>query len=229
MTRLTMDYQTEEDRKAAHREYYQKHKKEILEKREKYRQENKEKISEYNKKRYQNNKEKMLEQHKQYRQEHKEEIAEKQKQYYQEHKEKISEQQKQYRQKHNDISSKRVEYMKQYYQENKEEIAENVKQYNKTPFGRAVRLLNAYRREDKKYDRGECTLTAQWIVENIFTQKCHWCPETDWTKIGCDRIDNSLPHTPDNVIPCCERCNKKRGRKTYDEFKKALRAEETTL
>ena len=90
-------------------------------------------------------------------------------------------------------------------------------------------LYNAYCRHDKNAGRGECTLTAQWIVDNIFTQKCHWCPETDWTKIGCDRIDNSLPHTPDNVIPCCERCNKNRGRKTYEEYKKALRAKETTL
>lgn len=114
----------------------------------------------------------------------------------------------------------------EYYQEHKEEIDEYQKQYqkqySKTPMGRASNLLSTYQQKDKKYNRGECTLTAEWIVENIFTQKCHWCPETDWTKIGCDRIVNSLPHTPDNVIPCCEACNKKRNRKTYDEFLKLM-------
>lgn len=119
------------------------------------------------------------------------------------------------------------EYFKQWEQEHKEEIAEYQKQYNKTPMGRALYLLQNYRRDDRNNGRGECTIpNAQWIVENIFTKPCHWCGETDWHKLGCDRIDNSLPHTPDNVIPCCEECNKKRGKKSYEEFKEALRAEE---
>lgn len=88
--------------------------------------------------------------------------------------------------------------------------------------GRAFSLLSSYQQNDKDHNRGECTLTAQWIVDNIFTQKCHWCPETDWREMGCDRIDNSLPHTPDNVIPCCKACNKNRGTMTYDEFKKQM-------
>ena len=159
-----------------------------------------EKHPEYDKQRYQDNKEEILERQKQYQQEHKEEKAKYGKQYRQEHKEELA------------------EYMKQYYQENKEEIAEIKIQYNKTSMGRAVYLLNGYRKADRKYNRGECTLTAQWIVDNIFTKPCHWCGETDWTKIGCDRIDNSLPHTPDNVIPCCGACNAKRGLMSYEEF-----------
>lgn len=167
-------YFTEEERKAAKREYMKRH--------------------------YQKHKEKK----KQYHQKHKEERLEWQRQYYQKHKE------------------ERAEYYKQWYQDHKEEALEKKKQYRQTPMGRALYLLNAYRREDKKHDRGECTLTPEWIINNIFAKKCHWCPETDWTKIGCDRIDNELPHTPDNVIPCCERCNKNRGTKSYDEYKKSL-------
>ena len=126
------------------------------------------------------------------------------KQYYREHKEAILEQQKQYRQEHKEYYT---EYMEQY-----------MKQYNKTPTGRASYLLGDYRWADKNANRGECTLTAKWIIDNIFTQPCHWCGETDWIKLGCDRIDNDKPHTPDNVNPCCEECNIKRGRKTYEEF-----------
>lgn len=176
-----------------------------------YNKERKEEILEYAKQYYQGNKEKKSEYNKQYRQEHKEEIAEHNKQYYKDNKEAILEQHKQYQQEHKEEIN---EYFKQYYQDNKE----NYKQYYQTPMGRASTLVSAYRQEDKKYNRGECTLTPEWIIDNIFTQPCHWCKKTDWHKIGCDRIDNSLPHTPDNVNPCCEECNKKRGRRTYEEF-----------
>lgn len=94
--------------------------------------------------------------------------------------------------------------------------------YSLTQKGRANNLLTSYRRSDKKYNRGECTLTADWIVEHIFNQPCHYCGKTDWKELGCDRIDNSLPHTPDNVVPCCYGCNSKRNQKTYDEFIKLL-------
>ena len=106
----------------------------------------------------------------------------------------------------------------EYYQRNKEKRAAYLAEKRKTPKGRAKMLIDSYRREDKKYDRGECALTVDWIVKNIFSQPCHYCGETDWHKIGCDRIDNSLPHTPDNVVPCCKHCNDKRGIMGYDEF-----------
>ncbi len=193
-------YFTEEERKEARRKQYR-------ESGRRWREAH----PEYFKQRYQKKKEEILDYNKQYYQDNKEKIDEQQKQYYQDNKEKV------------------LERVKQYQQEHKEVHTEYMKQYRQTPMGRACYLLNGYRKLDKEAGRGECTLTAQWIIDNIFTQKCHWCPETDWTKIGCDRIDNSLPHTPDNVIPCCAECNTKRGRKTYEEFKKALRTEETVL
>lgn len=73
---------------------------------------------------------------------------------------------------------------------------------------RANSLLTNYRRNDKIYNRGECTLTAGWIIENIFSKPCVHCGESDWRKIGCNRLDNTKPHTPDNVEPCCRRCNR---------------------
>ena len=81
--------------------------------------------------------------------------------------------------------------------------------YNKTPKGRAVYLLNRYKSSDKEHNRGESDLTSQWIVENIFSKPCAHCGETDWRKIGCNRLDNSKPHTMDNVEPCCGECNRK--------------------
>ena len=142
------------------------------------------------------------------------------KQYYQEHKEEIAEHSKQYYQ---DNKEAFAEHNKQYYQEHKEEIVEQRKQYYQTQMGRALYLVSGYRQDDKKYNRGECTLTTQWIIDNIFSgQKCIFCGKDDWTKLGCDRIDNSKPHTPDNVNPCCGECNTKRGKKEFEEFRSCM-------
>lgn len=118
------------------------------------------------------------------------------------------------------------EYHAEYYQNNKEKIAEQKAEYQveyrSTPKGRAGSLLSIYKQSDKRYNRGECTLTADWIVENIFSQPCHYCGETDWKELGCDRIDNNLPHTPDNVVSCCTECNRKRGTTPYDEYMRLI-------
>lgn len=137
-----------------------------------------------------------LEQRKQYRENHKEEIAEKQKQYYQDNKDKFAE----------------------YYQRNKEEIAEQRKQYLQTPICRANNLISGYKRKDKLYNRGDCTLTSDWVVNNIFNSKCIYCGETDWKLLGCDRIDNSLAHTEDNVVCCCGKCNREKHFMSVQEF-----------
>lgn len=97
----------------------------------------------------------------------------------------------------------RSEYLKEYRKNHKEEA----KEWYKTKKGRASYLLQNYRREDRKYNRGDCDLTVEWIIDNIFSKNCAHCNETDWRKIGCNRLDNSKPHTMDNVEPCCYKCN----------------------
>lgn len=125
-------------------------------------------------------------------------------QYYQKNREKLLAKQKEYYRDNKDI-------YKNYYERNKDKIInyqnEYQKEYDKTQMARANSLLGAYKTSDKKSGRGECTLTAKWIVENIFSKPCAHCGENDWHNIGCNRIDNDLPHTPDNVEPCCFTCN----------------------
>ena len=91
----------------------------------------------------------------------------------------------------------------------KERQLENVKKWQKTPYGRANHLLNSYRQSDRKANRGECTLTTEWIVENIFSKPCVHCGKVGWDIIGCNRVDDTKPHTKDNVEPCCFECNRK--------------------
>lgn len=86
---------------------------------------------------------------------------------------------------------------------------------------RGDRLAYHYRWHDVNTHgyNDEVDFDGQWIVDNIFDKECIYCGETDWRKLGCDRIDNTKPHTKDNVVPCCTRCNKLRSNKfTVDEM-----------
>lgn len=183
-------YQTEEEKKAARREYdakrYQKNKEKVLQR-----------VAEY----YKNNREKKLEYQTAYYKENRENILEYHTEYYQTNKEKIA------------------EYQSQWKKNNPEYNAE----YRATKIGRANTLLSGYRREDKDKNRGECTISGKWISENIFDgQTCRYCGESDWTKLGVDRKDSSLPHTPDNCVPCCKYCNDKKGTTPYTQYMRMI-------
>lgn len=93
------------------------------------------------------------------------------------------------------------------------------KKYRDTPIGRAFYMVTNYNNADSKYERGKGDLTPKWIVENILFQPCVHCGKTGWDIIGCNRLDNSKPHTMDNVEPCCKECNDKLH---YDEIRKKV-------
>ena len=74
--------------------------------------------------------------------------------------------------------------------------------------GRAQRQYQQYKFMDKRNGFEESIdFDAKWIVDNIYKQPCKHCGETDWHKLGCNRIDNTKPHTKDNVESCCFHCN----------------------
>ena len=153
---------------------------------------------------------------KKYYESHKEEILKKNKEYQENNKEVISERAKRYRlanadklQAYRDSNKEKTkEYNRQYYLKRREEIiklrTEYNKEYSKTQMGRAQRQFQQYKFMDKRNGFGDVIdFDARWIVDNIYTKKCAYCDETDWRKLGCNRIDNSKGHTRDNVEPCC--------------------------
>ena len=106
---------------------------------------------------------------------------------------------------------KNRDYQKEWYSNNRENRIEI-----------ARRRANSNNTADKQ--RGldiSKNVSSSWIVENIFSgQKCVYCGDQDWKHLGCDRIDNSKPHTADNVVCSCGLCNIERAdRYTVEEFK----------
>lgn len=114
------------------------------------------------------------------------------------------------------------ERKRKYYIEKRDKLKGYSTEYRKSKHGRANAMVRDYGRADKDAGRGECTLTGEWIEENIFTSVCHYCGETDWHKLGCDRKDSSLPHTPENCVPCCKHCNDKKNKTPYEEFMRMI-------
>ena len=169
----------------------------------KYYQEHKEYFAEHNRNWYENHKEEKLEYNKEFKETHKEDIKKWAKTSYERNKD------------------KHTERKKVYAEKNKEHIKEKQREWAQTKSGKACSRLHKYKLMDLKYCGGGTTITKQWILDNIFNgQKCHYCGESDWKKLGCDRIDNSKPHTPDNVVCACGDCNhdRRNRNKSVEEY-----------
>ena len=191
-----------------------------------YRDTHKKETKEYRKKYYEENKDRIKKQGFKYRKENKDSIKEKSRSRYVANRQKILEYAKEYYEENKD---KKIRYSKGYYQSNKDVVLTKQKlyrdstncnkKYRATKEGRATNLINDYSRYDKQAGRGSCTLTRDWIIENIFNSKCIYCGDSDWRHLGCDRIDNNLPHTKNNCVCSCGLCNMERAdRFTVEEF-----------
>lgn len=176
---------------------------------------------EYLKQYYQKHAQIIKDQAKEYHKKHREEIKEKRDRYYCENKEIFSEKGKEYRESHKEELSK---YHKDYQNTHKEEISEYQRKYREkylsTKEGYANSKLHQYRYSDAKQGRPGFSLTRKWIIDNILNSHCVYCGESNWKKLGCDRIDDNLPHTPENCVCSCWPCNNEKHykRMSVEEF-----------
>lgn len=155
---------------------------------------------------------------KEWKQNHKSEVVAYNKQYREEHKE--EQKQRDYERYHSN-PEKEKQRRKEYYRANPEKALSTNQKYSKSKSGRATKLILNYKRNDIEYDRGDCTLTKDWVIANIFSSSCIYCGDSDWQHLGADRIDNSLPHTPENCVCACGICNIERQIQdmSVEEFK----------
>lgn len=172
---------------------------------------------------------------KQYNSEHTDEIKIYNKQYYTDNSDSIKQRTKQYRVENierikqylidNAVHIK--QRSKQYRDRNKEKIAMNRTQWYSTEYGYAYMNYHSYLQNDKKYKRVSEKLPSNYVtIEQcieLFHQRDHYDgKQYDFFEMGLDRIDNSKPHTLDNVVPCTTSHNKQRGLMTYEEYKNKL-------
>lgn len=177
-------------------------------------------------------KKKKAEYDKEYRAKNKERIANRHKEWYAKNKEKKHLYDIEYRKKN---VERRKEVKKAWNKANKKKMSAYNKQFYQTIAGMAARRRNHYLADDKEkgFDTAQ-TITAKWIAENILTASCIYCHDAEPYHLGCDRIDESKGHTPDNVVCACPVCNWERSlqkmsveefveyRKTHPRFKKTM-------
>lgn len=194
----------------------------------------------YRKQYYIENKEVLAEKKKQYYTENKETIAERNKRWYADNKEVMAEYQKQYRQKNKKaIAEKMKQYMKQWYAENKKAIAEQnkrwrtenkerrkqyMKQWRTTLKGYCISIRNNNIQNDRKYGRIGDELPSNYptiedYMELLQMPDFYDGKQYHFTEMGLDRIDNSKPHTLDNIVPCTTQHNREKHLIPFDVFK----------
>lgn len=139
----------------------------------------------------------------------------------------------QLKEQHEKWKEKNPEYYKSYYENNKgkwKEYSESQKEYRKNYYRNrrlndmvlfAKQKCREYKRIDssKGYDIRN-NIEYEWFINNISNKQCYYCGETDWRKLGADRLDNTKPHSIDNCICACKSCNTGRGNRfTVQEYK----------
>lgn len=167
---------------------------------------------------------------KQWYAEHRDERLEKMKQWYADNADERKQYNKQYYAEH-------AECKKYYYQVHREEILEFQKQYNSERYATIEGYAYAVRQNNLQNDRkyGRCGMNEdplpplEYYVWGIQQRDFYDGKQYHWSEMGFDRIDNSKPHTIDNIVPCSTANNRRRGRKSFEEFCELMRKEEEEL
>lgn len=100
---------------------------------------------------------------------------------------------------------------------------------NKLPNNGGVinQIILGYKRHAKR--RGFAWSLTFDEVSNIINKPCYYCGAVNSNKKitkncqgfpynGIDRVNSLKDYTIDNVVPCCDFCNKAKGNKTKQEF-----------
>ena len=79
--------------------------------------------------------------------------------------------------------------------------------------------IKSYKRQDRKAKREEYELTIEDVRKILDEKKCNYCGRNIiWSNWTLDRIDNMKPHSIDNVVLACKKCNSKKKDKEQRIF-----------
>lgn len=108
-------------------------------------------------------------------------------------------------------------------------IPNYIEQFSISPSIDLSRFKGVKRRMTAIYTDIDFTTFDYNLFSFIISQNCFYCdrkpcntPRNKKNNIilcnGLDRIDQKLPHTIDNIIPCCKYCNWSKAKRSYAEF-----------
>ena len=131
---------------------------------------------------------------------------------------------KQYNQEH---KKEKSEHAKQYYQEHKKVLLENNKKYWKMYYSTLKGYCRNIMKNNICEDRKKRNLgkelpdnypTLENYMELLQQPDFYDGKQYPFTEMGLDRIDNSKPHTLDNIVPCTTEHNLQRGTIPFEKF-----------
>jgi DNA-directed RNA polymerase subunit RPC12/RpoP len=160
---------------------------------------------------------------KQWYAEHRDERIEKTKQYNAEH----AEAKKQYHKQYYAVNREHIlEQQKQYNADNSEARKHYWKQYNAEKYSTIEGYARVIRKDNLRADRKQGRIAAnedplpsiEQYIELLQKLDFYDGKQYHWSEMGLDRIDNSKPHTLDNVVPCTTEHNVQRQKMSFEEF-----------
>ena len=101
---------------------------------------------------------------------------------------------------------------KAYNEANKESLKEYSKAHNRTPKGKYTKIKRGAKVREINF-----AVPFQIYESKLWGEPCHYCG-VDIEVTGLDRKDSNKGYTPDNVVPCCYDCNRKKSTKPYEQF-----------
>ncbi len=100
-------------------------------------------------------------------------------------------------------------------QENKEyylaQQRDYKKKYSQTLDGKYVEYKGGAKGRNLKFDLTKEVFATYWQLP------CHYCGD-EISTIGIDRVDNDKGYVENNIVTCCELCNKSKHTMTKEEY-----------
>ena len=142
------------------------------------------------------------------------------KKYYQKHKKERREYYKRWKEKHypkyySKNKDKLCKQSKKYYEDFREKVLKRQAIYKKRQRENPKFMFCQYKIEAKKRNH-KWDLTFQQF-KSFWQKPCYYCGSKMET-IGIDRVDNSKGYLIDNVVSCCEKCNRAKYVWKKDDF-----------
>ena len=114
------------------------------------------------------------------------------------------------------------EYKKNYYKENIDRIKKRQKEYSEKNKDKRIKHQSTPKYKFNAYWNGAKARNIFWGLSleqfiEFWQKPCIYCGDSIKT-IGLDRINNNLGYIKDNIVSCCEVCNRMKMKYTVEEF-----------